>query len=264
MPIGAIIGAGSSLVSGLIGSHGASKAASTQAAAAEAARKKIEEGQNQARDFQTGVWNSTQQAEQPYQSLGSTSANNLRNLLQAGFKAPTLEEAENTPGYQFRLNEGINALDKSAAATGNLYSGTQGKALQNYGQGLAQSTYQQDYQNALNTYLTNYQSLLGGTQIGQNSTAQLGQFGQAAADNMTGIDLGGAQLQAQQLNNAAAARASGYVGSANSWSNAVPGIGAGILQGADWFQNRPGTYQNIGAPNTPIPLFQGTTPGTGF
>lgn len=236
MPIGAIIGAGSSLVSGLIGSHGASKAASTQAAAAEKARQTIQTGQDQSRDFQNQVWSGTQAAEQPYQDVGSTSANNLRNLLQAGFKAPTLEDVQSDPAYKFRLQSGTDAIARNSAATGTLLSGNTGKALEDYGQDLANSTYQQDYQNALNTYMTNYQSLLGGTDVGLNSTSQLGSFGQSAANAMTGIDLGGSEAQAQQINNAAAARASGYVGSANSWNNAVPGIGAGILQGADWWK----------------------------
>jgi|ERR1051326_1588399 hypothetical protein len=235
MPIGAIIGAGSSLVSGLIGSHGASKAASAQAAAAEKARKTIETGQGQARDFQNNIWDTTQAAEKPYQAVGSTAANNLVNLLQGGFKAPTLEEVQNDPAYQFRLKSGTDAITRNSAASGTLFSGNTGKALEDYGQDLANSTYQQDYQNALNTYMANYQSLLGGTNVGENSTAQLGSFGQSAANNMTGIDLGGSEAQAQQINNAAAARASGYVGSANSWNNAVPGIGAGIMQGVDWY-----------------------------
>jgi len=238
MPIGAIIGAGSSLVSGLIGSHGASKAASTQQAGAEKARQIIEKGQGEARDFQNQIWSGTQAAEKPYQAVGSTAANNLVNLLQTGFKAPTLEDVQNTPGYKFRLGEGINALDKSAAARGDLFSGTQGKAITDYAENLAQSTYNQDYQNALSTYMANYQTLLGGTDVGLNSTGQLGSFGQSAANTMAGIDLGGAESQAQQINNAAAARASGYVGRANSWNNAVPGIGAGIMQGVDWWNNR--------------------------
>lgn len=235
MPIGAIIGAGSSLVSGLIGSHGASKAADVQAQGAEKARQTIEQGQTQSRDFQNQIWSGTQQAEQPYQTLGSTSANYLTDLLKQGFKAPTLEEAQNTPGYQFRLQQGTDAIAKNAAAGGTLFSGNTGTALENYGQGLAQSTYQQDYQNAMNAYMTNYQSLLGGTQAGLESTGQLGQLGQATAQNMTGIDLGGNEAQAQQINNAAAARASGYVGSANAWNGAVPGMAKGIGDSIDWF-----------------------------
>lgn len=220
-----------SIVSGVLGSNAAGSAAGAETTGAQQAQNLELQNQQNAQNFQNGVWSGTQTAEQPYQQLGQTSANNLSNLLKQGFQAPTLQQAENTPGYQFRLQQGTNAIDENAAATGNLMSGNTGKALQDYGQGLAQSTYQQDYQNALNTYMTNYQSLMGGTQIGQNSTAQLGQFGQAASQNMSNLDLTGGQQQANQINNAAAARASGYLNSSQAMQNMVGGITGGLSSG---------------------------------
>lgn len=103
-------------------------------------------------------------------------------------------------------------------------SGNTGVALTKYGQGLATTTYQQAYQNALNAYTTNYSSLLGGTNVGLNSTGQLASANQNTANNTANIDLTGAQLQASQLNNAGAARASGYVQSANAWAPAVQSV----------------------------------------
>lgn len=50
------------------------------------------------------------------------------------------------PSYQFRLNQGVNALDKSAAGRGKLFSGQQAKAVSQYGQEMAS----QEYQNAYN------------------------------------------------------------------------------------------------------------------
>src|SRR6516162_886239 len=43
------------------------------------------------------------------------------------------------PGYQFNLQQGVNAIDASAAAHGLLNSGATGKALEQYGQGLGSS-----------------------------------------------------------------------------------------------------------------------------
>jgi hypothetical protein len=217
-----------SLVSGFMGSNAANNAANTEATGANNAQNLEKQNQQNATDFQTGVWSGTQGAEQPYQTLGSTSANSLNNLLKTGFQAPTLQQAENTPGYQFTLQQGTKAIDANAAANGTLLSGNTGKALEDYGQGLASTTYQQDYQNALNTYMTNYQSLMGGTQTGLSSTAQLGNFGQAAASDISNLDLTGGVQQAQQINNAAAARASGYLGSANAWETGINGaLGSG-------------------------------------
>jgi hypothetical protein len=72
------------------------------------------------------------------------------------FKAPTIEEMRAMPGYQFALNEGIDALDKTAAARGTGLSGGQKKDVLNYAIGLADQTGQQKYQNALGEYKTAY------------------------------------------------------------------------------------------------------------
>ncbi len=72
--------------------------------------------------------------------------------------------------------------------------------------------------------MANYNTLLGGTDVGLNSTAQLASAGQASAANMANIDLTGGQQQASQINNAGAARASGIVNSANAWGGAISGV----------------------------------------
>jgi hypothetical protein len=55
---------------------------------------------------------------------------------------------QSDPGYQFRLQEGMNAIQGSAAARGNALSGSTLKALQKYGQNLASD----EMQNAYNRY----------------------------------------------------------------------------------------------------------------
>lgn len=222
--------AGGLAAAGSIGSSAmkagaAGDAARVQAEAAKQAQELIAKQQQDALDYQNKMLASTTAAEQPYQKVGSTAANNLVNLLNNPFKAPTLAEAEQTPGFQFNLEQGTHALESGAAAKGNLFSGTQGAALQKYGQGLAETTYQQDYQNALQAYVANYNSLLGGTNVGLNSTGQLASANQAAAGNTANIDLTGASLQASQINNAAAARASGYVNAANAWGSGIQSLG---------------------------------------
>lgn len=72
------------------------------------------------------------------------------------FKAPSIEEMRNMPGYQFALNEGIGAMDKMAAAKGTGLSGGMKKDVLNYAIGLADQTGQQKYQNALGEYKTAY------------------------------------------------------------------------------------------------------------
>jgi hypothetical protein len=130
------------------------------------------------------------------------------------------------PGYAFRMTEGLKALDRQAAARGGLISGGALKAAQNYGQDLAS----QEYQNAYNRYQTNrtnllnpLQSLAGAGQTSANTT------GNAAANFGTqgSNALGGAgTAQANAIQNAANARASGYLGSQQSWNSAIQNIAA--------------------------------------
>lgn len=221
----------SSIVGGIMGSHAATKAADTEAAAAEKAQALSLTNQNAANDFQKGVLTSTTSAEQPYQDLGSTSADKLKSLVSSGFTAPTLADAENTPGYQFTLGQGTEAIDRNAAANGTLMTGNTGKALTDYGQNLATTTYNNDYQNALSTYMANYNTLQGATNTGLSSTGQLAQAGQAAAQNISNTDLTAADQQMKQLNNAAAARASGYLGSAKALSGMIGGVGGMLSSG---------------------------------
>lgn len=63
-----------------------------------------------------------------------------------------LAKLETTPGYQFTLGQGNNAINAAGAANGTLNSGNQATALANYDSGLAQNTYG-NYVSQLQTYL---------------------------------------------------------------------------------------------------------------
>jgi ElaB/YqjD/DUF883 family membrane-anchored ribosome-binding protein len=214
----------SSLVGGILGSNAVNDAANAEVQGAQQAQKVSQTNQTNANAAQQTALTNVTAAEQPYQALGQTSANSLADLVNKGFSAPTLQQAEQTPGYEFNLQQGTQAIDENAAANGTLMSGNTGVALEQFGQGLAQNTYQQAYNNALNAYMANYQSLQGATNTGLSSTGQLAGANLQTAGNTANIDLTAAQQQMQQINNAAAARASGYLGSANVWSNAVGGM----------------------------------------
>jgi hypothetical protein len=117
------------------------------------------------------------------------------------------------PGYQFRLKEGMQGLERSAAARGGLLSGGTLKGIQRYGQDMAST----EYQNAFNRYqaeragtLNPYQSLAG---VGQSTANTLGTMGMNYAN------------QAGELYQGAAnARASGYVGAANALNQGIGNI----------------------------------------
>ena len=77
-----------------------------------------------------------------------------------------------SPGYANQLAQGVQALDASAAARGNLLSGQQLKAVNAFGQNIAAQGYG-DYTNRL-AALAN---------VGQSATQQTAALGAAAAQN---------------------------------------------------------------------------------
>lgn len=95
------------------------------------------------------------------------------------------------PGYQFRLQQGTDAIEGSAAARGGLFSGQTGKDLAQYGQGLAS----QEYQNAFARDLAQKQNQgqAYGNAFGQNIAGQQAGFNQ---------DLTGRQYGSQEFYNA--------------------------------------------------------------
>ena len=129
-------------------------------------------GQNQVAGAVTGA-NSTLQnylqqqlaQYQPYQASGTNALNSLASLTsstgplsqQFSFNPSDLSK---DPGYAFTLQQGQQAIQRSAAAQGTLNNtGTQ-KSLAGYTEGTANQYFQQSYNNALNTFNTNRQGTL--------------------------------------------------------------------------------------------------------
>lgn len=229
----------------LIGGIASGVSGSMQSNAAKSAAQLQYEEQQNSLNFQKQEWNQQQANLAPWVAQGQGAVNTLGGLQNQAltgqgplapwtqqFQAPSGQAAQNYPGYQFALSQGTGALNNSALASGGALTGNTGEALQQYGQQLGQTDYAnvynqalQQYQQSYNQYENNqsnlfnrYASLAG---LGQTSAAQLGQQGQAAATNVGNINsTAGAQI-GQQLNNAAAAQASGYVGGANALSGGL-------------------------------------------
>ena len=179
---------GSTIYSG----YAAGKAADTQADAMDRASE---------REYQQYQQDVARQ--KPFYDVG---VNALPELVEASRYQPfTMDKFQADPGYAFRLKEGQKALERSAAARGGLLSGGTGKALQRFGQEFGS----QEYTNAFNRYyaerdarLKPLQALTG---MGQTTSQQLSNTGQQMASNIS-----------NNMGSAAAARASGYVGTANA------------------------------------------------
>ncbi|MGH8207872.1 MAG: hypothetical protein ACRETK_13940, partial [Steroidobacteraceae bacterium] len=120
--------------------------------------KATEGAANTAANAQKQALSSQQKLEQPYINAGTTALPQLQTLLGlsgpggtgAGSSAAEEQALQATPGYQFTLNQGLQAAQNSAAARGMLGSGNTLEALEQYGSGLADQTYQQAVGNAEN------------------------------------------------------------------------------------------------------------------
>lgn len=145
-----------------------------------------------------------------------------RNQSQQGLygsltKPFDLSMFQQSPAYQFNLDQGMNAINKAASARGNYYAPQTLQDIGKYSQGVASN----EFQNAFNNYNTNQNSLFNKlysvSGSGQNAAAQLGGFGSNAAGQISQNTQAGGNAQA-----------AGIVGMANA--------GTGALQNALWLQ----------------------------
>lgn len=214
-----IAGAGISAAAGI---YGANKAAKAQKKAA----KKAAKIQQQALDQQLAL-------AKPYSDAGVNALAQYQAM--APYKDFSMADFEADPGYQFRLAEGMKAIERSAAARGLLQSGGTLKGIQQYGQNLASD----EYQNAFGRYLTQrsarmdpYQYLIG---IGQGAAAgQAANIG-SASSNLADIALSKGNSQA-----------AGTMGALNALSQ---GVGYAANAAGSYYANQP--YMNYLSSITP-------------
>lgn len=201
---------GAILGSSLLGANAAQSAADTQAAATDRANQ-----------LGYQMYQEQKALQEPYRAAGITAQNRLMDVLGlsgntgvAGYGSANKDFAPSDlttdPSYNFRLTEGLKALDRQAAARGGLISGSAIKAAQEYGQQSAS----QEYQNAFNRYQTNRSNLLQplGNLVtsGQNAAANLG----SAAGNYS-------TNASNNITSGAAANAAGTIGTANAISSGL-------------------------------------------
>ena len=233
------LGVGASIFTSQNSANAATTAANAQTNAA-----------NTAANTQLGIYNQTRSDLQPYSQFGQSALSQLARmfglappgsapgtapgaappgspaaLFGFGGSGPTAGTAANAtsaltqyPGYQFGLDQGVQALDRSAASRGLALSGAQLKDAQTFGQGYALQNAWTPYLNQMNTY-TSQLSGFGG--LGENAAAVSGNQG-----INTGFGVAGSQLAAGQ------AQASGIVGSANAINAGInSGINTGLNSG---------------------------------
>lgn len=122
----------------------------------------------------------------------------------------SLADFQADPGYQFRLGEGAKAIENSAAARGMQLSGPTLKALARFGQDFASNEYDQAWNRDSLEKQRKFNFLTGQSGTGLQTAGNVGALGAGASNQV-----------ADNYLQAANAQASGRVGSANAWGNAI-------------------------------------------
>lgn len=164
---------------------------------------------NQSTEYQKYMYDTSRGDLAPFRDVGQNALYQLASATGVEYEgapgtlqdrqATALNRFQTSPDYTFRMQEGVNALDKSAASRGKLYSGGQQKAVTEYGQNLASGEW------------NNYQNRIA---------AQAG-VGQTATNQTTNLAANTAANVGNTINLAGGARASGYAGQANAVNDAV-------------------------------------------
>lgn len=209
------------LFGGAVSAIGASSAANTQRKAAQDAAEAQLTATRETNDMLKGFRQEDVERFQPFYDGGLDAYNALRFENGLGDRPEGYQGFTGTPGYDFRRQQGLDAVQGSVAGRQGLMSGAALKAMERFGQDYASNEY------------GNYLSRLGGMASGGQSAAGL----QASTSQNYGAQIGnnmlaGGQAQAQGFMNAGNAAAAGTVGMTNAFNNAL-GQGMGL-----WQQNK--------------------------
>ena len=187
----------------------------------------------------------------PYRQAGLAGQNQLLTLmgLQGGntgaadygryAKDFQMSDYQADPGYAFRLQQGIDAMNKSAAARGGLMSGSAIKGGIKFGQdmgseeyGNAYARYQQNRANQLNAlglFAT------AGMNAAQNTSAtnalyggQMGDASRGYANTQNEISMGGQARASGYLTGGQQAQAAGNMGAQNSMNQGFSNAGSSL------------------------------------
>jgi hypothetical protein len=192
MPVAAPLAMAAATVgSALIGSSAAKKGMKAEVAA-----------NREALALQERLFNLQRQDSEPWRRFGAQSLGDAYGMLQPG------DDHTTSPGYQFRLSEGLRGVENSAAARGILQSGGTLKGIERYAEGMAAGDYGDRF---------NRLSTLAG--MGSAANSQSAQAGTSYAN-------AGANI----LGNIGQARSSGYAGQAAAWQQGLGSLGS-ILGG---------------------------------
>jgi hypothetical protein len=164
-----------------------------------------------ATNAQMAMFNRIQQTMAPYTNFGANwgipgyqqATQTFENAIPGLSAGLTAQDIQNTPGYQFMLQQGNESIAARNAAAGLGSSGNVLKDFGNYNTQLAMTTIPQWMQLLMNQKQQQYNMLQGGitpfqsaVNAGLSAGGTLGQFGTTAATNVGQYTVGAGNAQA--------------------------------------------------------------------
>ena len=135
----------------------------------------------------------------PYKQAGTGA---LAQLQQAIMGGEGYQFSPTDPGYQFRLQQGQQAMERAAAAQGGRLSGAQLKAAMNYNQGMASQEFGNHVSRLSHLAAVGQNAATGAGQASMASAGQLASLGANYAGNMGNL----------------------HMANANAWANGAQGV----------------------------------------
>lgn len=216
---------------------GTAYAANEQAGAAKDAAAASQNAANASTAEQRRQFDLTRQDQMPWLDAGRNALSQIAELNAGDFSS-----FRESPDYQFALTQGLQGLDRSAAARGGLLAGGHSADVMEYASGLASQNY--------NNYKNGLYSIAG---LGQTTASGLGSLGMGMANSIGNLNMANADAQRQ----------SAYA-KADANSQLAGGL-AGLATGINWGggQTTPDTSFASGFGNNTGWLSGGLTPQTG-
>jgi hypothetical protein len=192
---------GATVVSGVMQSNAQRRAASTQAASAQAG---IDEQRRQ--------FDAVQALLRPYVETGETALSQQAALIGVGgeeAQRSAIQALEQGPEFQALTRQGEQAILQQAAATGGLRGGNIQGALAQFRPQVLSGLIEQQY------------GRLGGlATAGQNAAAGVGTAGMRSGESISNL-----------MQQAGAAQAGGMLASAQTWGNTLGSVGTALGRG---------------------------------
>jgi len=164
----------------IVGVAASAYAANQQKKAAKGAANAVQRGADAATAEQARQYDQARQDQMPWMQAGQSALGQLSALAGGDFSG-----FYNSPDYQFNRDQGLQALDRSAAARGGMYSGGADADRMTFASGLAS----QEYGNHWNR-------LAGLANVGQATANNLGNLGANYATNVGNNIMTGANARA--------------------------------------------------------------------